>query len=432
MTDHFCDDGGYEKTTLDNGLRVVTSSMPHTRSVTACAFVGVGSRYEDDERAGLSHFVEHLLFKGTTRRPDPRDISGGVEAVGGEINAGTEHELTTYWSKVPDPHAEETIDLLVDMLRHSLYRPDDVEKERMVIYEEQRMVEDDPGHRADVLTDALLWPDHPLGREIAGTRESVARTTRDDVLAHVGRHYTPSNIVVSAAGRLTHDAVAGQIADLCDDWKPGGPEEWAPFEGEQTAPRLEVEYSGTEQAHISIAVPGPSMTAPERYALDLLSVILGEGMSSRLFLEVRDRLGLAYDVHSSVAYFRDCGALIVNAGADPAKAHTAVAAILAEMGRVRDSVPHEEVERAKRLVAGRLMLRMEDSRDVAGWMGAQEALVGRMGTVQQVVEQVEAVTAAQVAETAARLLTPDKLNMAVVGPLRGRKRLEKVMTKALA
>ena len=175
--------------------------MPHTRSVTACVFVGVGSRYEDDDRAGLSHFIEHLVFKGTSRRPDPKDISGTVEAVGGDINAGTEHELTTYWSKVPEPHAEETIDLLVDMLRHSLHRPEDVEKERMVIYEEQRMVEDDPGHRADVLTDALLWPDHPLGREIAGTRDSVARTTRDDVLAHVERYYTPSNIVVSAAGK---------------------------------------------------------------------------------------------------------------------------------------------------------------------------------------------------------------------------------------
>ena len=339
-----------------------------------------------------------------------------MEAVGGEINAATEHELTTYWSKVPEPHSEETIDLLVDMLRHSLHRQDDVEKERMVIYEEQRMVEDDPGHRADVLTDALLWPDHPLGREIAGTRESVARTTRDHVLAHVERYYTPSNIVVSAAGRLTHEAVVSQIGELCGDWKPGDSTVWAPFEGEQTEPRLEVEYSGTEQAHISIAVPGPSMTAPDRYALDLLSVILGEGMSSRLFLEIRERLGLAYDVHSSVIYFRDCGALVVSSGADPSKAHTATAAILAEMGRMREGVPADEVERAKRLVAGRLMLRMEDSRAVAAWMGAQESLVGRMVDVRHVIEKVEAVTVDQVTETAARLLTPEKLNMAIVGP----------------
>ena len=405
--------------------------MPHTRSVTACAFVGVGSRYEDDDRAGLSHFIEHLVFKGTHRRPDPKDISGTVEAVGGEINAATEHELTTYWSKVPEPHAEETLDLLVDMLRHSLHRQEDVDKERMVIYEEQRMVEDDPGHRADVLTDALLWPEHPLGREIAGTRESVGRTTRDDVLAHVGRYYTPSNIVVSAAGRLTHEAVVGQIAELCGDWQPGEPTEWAPWEGEQTEPRLEVEYSPTEQAHISIAVPGPSMTAPDRYAFDLLSVILGEGMSSRLFLEVRERLGLAYDVHSSVIYFRDCGALAVSSGADPSKAHTAAAAILAEMGRTREGIPEDEVERAKRLVAGRLMLRMEDSRAVAAWMGAQESLVGRIADVPHVIEQIEAVTADQVTDTATRLLTPDKLNMAIVGPLRGRKRLEKVMAKAM-
>ena len=432
MSDHADDAGpGYEKTTLDNGLRVVTSAMPHTRSVTACVFVGVGSRYEDDERAGLSHFIEHLVFKGTRRRPDPKDISGTVEAVGGEINAGTENELTTYWSKVPEPHARETLDLLVDMIRHSLHRQEDVDKERMVIYEEQRMVEDDPTYRADILTDALLWPGHPLGREIAGTRESVGRTTRADVLEHVERYYTPSNIVVSAAGRLTHDAVVGQIAELCGDWVPGAPTECAPWEGEQTEPRLEVEYSSTEQAHISIAVPAPSMTDPDRYALDLLSVILGEGMSSRLFLEVRERLGLAYDVHSSVIYFRDCGALAVSSGADPAKAHTAAATILAEMGRTREGIPAEEVERAKRLVAGRLMLRMEDSRAVAAWMGAQESLVGRMVDVPHVIEQIEAVTADQVTDTATRLLTPEKLNMAIVGPLRGRKRLEKVMAKAM-
>ena len=432
MTDHADDAGlGYEKTTLDNGLRVVTSAMPHTRSVTACAFVGVGSRYEDDDRAGLSHFIEHLVFKGTRRRPDPKDISGTVEAVGGEINAATEHEITTYWSKVPEPHAEETLDLLVDMLRHSLHRQEDVDKERMVIYEEQRMVEDDPGHRADVLTDALLWPEHPLGREIAGTRESVGRTTRDDVLEHVGRYYTPSNMVVSAAGRLTHDAVVDQMAELCGDWRPSDPTEWAPWEGEQTEPRLEVEYSSTEQAHISIAVPGPSMTDPDRHAFDLLSVILGEGMSSRLFLEVRERLGLAYDVHSSVIYFRDCGALAISSGADPSKAHTAAAAILAEMGRTREGIPADEVERAKRLVAGRLMLRMEDSKAVAAWMGGQESLVGRIVDVPHVIEQIDAVTADQVTDAATRLLTPERLNMAIVGPLRGRKRLEKVMAKAM-
>ena len=174
------------------------------------------------------------------------------------------------------------------------------------------------------------------------------------------------------------------------------------------------------------------MTDPDRHALDLLSVILGEGMSSRLFLEVRERLGLAYDVHSSVVYFRDCGALVVSSGADPSKAHTATAAILAEMGRMRDGVPSDEVERAKRLVAGRLMLRMEDSRAVAAWMGAQQSLVGRMFDVRHIIERIEAVTADQVTETASRLLTPEKLNMAIVGPLRGRKRLEKVMANALS
>ena len=423
---------GFEKTTLDNGLRIVTSSMPHTRSVTACLFVGVGSRYEDDERAGLSHFIEHLVFKGTHRRPDPSDISGPVEAVGGDINAGTEHELTAYWSKVPDQHMEESLDLLVDMLRNSLYRHDDVEKERLVIYEEQRMMEDDPGDRVEVLIDGLLWPDHPLGREIGGTRESIARTTRDDILAHADRFYSPSNIVVSVAGKLSHDAVVRQISDLCGDWEPRDLTSWAPFEGGQVEPRLGLEYSGTQQAHLSIAVPGPSMTDPGRYALDLLSVVLGEGMSSRLFLEIREKRGLAYDVHSAVVYFRDCGALIVSSGTEPAQAYTTAEAILAEMGRLREGIPADEVERAKQLVAGRLLLRMEDSRAVASWMGGQEIFLGHTVEVDQVVEHVNAVTAEEVMAVANRLLTPDKLSMAVVGPLRGRKRLEKILAQGLS
>ncbi len=421
----------FEKTTLDNGLRIVTSAMPHTRSVTACLFVGVGSRYEDNEHAGLSHFIEHLVFKGTRRRPDPQDISGPVEAVGGEINAATEHELTTYWSKVPEPHMEETLDLLVDMLRDSLYREDDVEKERLVIYEELRMVEDDPGHRVDVVLDGLLWPDHPLGREVGGTQESVARATRDDVVAHAERFYSPSNIVVSVAGKLTHDAVVSQISELCGDWKPRDGTSWSPFEGVHTEPGLGLEYGKTQQAHMSIAVPGLSMADSDRHALDLLSVVLGEGMSSRLFLEVREKRGLAYDVHSSAVYFRDCGALIVSCGADPRQAHTAAEAVLDEMGRLKEGVPDDEIERAKRLVAGRLLLRMEDSRAVASWMGGQELLLGETVNVDQVIEHVDAVSAEQVTGVAKRLLAPDKINMAVVGPLRGRKRFEKIIANGL-
>ena len=421
----------FEKTTLDNGARVVTSSMPHTRSVTACVFVGVGSRYETEDNSGISHVIEHLVFKGTGRRPDPRDISGTVESVGGDINAATEQELTAYWCKVPQHHLEESLDLLIDMLRGSLYRPEDIEKERTVIFEEQRMVHDNPGHKVEALIDGLLWPDHPLGREISGTRESVANADREAVLGHLDRFYNPSNIVVSVAGNLEHDRVVHQLDALCEGWQPRPLQRWQPFDDSQAAPRLGLHYRGTQQAHLSLGLPGLPMTHPRRYALDLLSVILGEGMSSRLFLEIREKRGLAYDIHSGVSYFRDCGALMINAGVDPTQVYTAAEAIILEVGRLREGVPDDEAESAKRLVAGRLLLRMEDSMAVAAWMGGQELLVGRIADVDQVVDHVNRVTPQDIADVANDLFTTERLNMAVVGPFRGRSRFEKVLNRAL-
>ena len=421
------DSGGtsFLKTTLGNGMRVVTSRMPNTLSVSISVFVGVGSRYEQAERSGISHLVEHLVFKGTRRRPRPEEISSAVESTGGELNAGTEQEMTVYWCKVARPHLDDSLDLLIDMLRDSLYEPDDIEKERLVVFEEQRMIEDYPDQRVDALMDGLLWPDHPLGRSIGGTRESVGSITREMLLDHVARFYTPANIVVSVAGDVEHDEVVGLLERLCRGWAQARPDGWAPFTHAQTAPQLRVEYRRTEQDHLSIGVPGLSITDPDRYALDLISVVLGEGMSSRLFVEVRENQGLAYDVHSGVAHLLDSGAFVVTAGVDTKRVHAAVNTILAEVGRLREGVPDEELERAKRLATGRLMLRMEGTRPVSGWMGSQEALLGQVLTVEEVVDGIEAVTPDDVRRVSNELLRTERLNMAVVGPHRGQSRFMK-------
>ena len=417
----------YQKTTLDNGLRVVTHEMPTTRSASTSVYIGVGSRYEPDEQAGISHFIEHLLFKGTRRRPTPREISATIEGVGGVLNAATEQELTVYWCKVAAPHFPMSLDLLIDMLRCSLFDSENIERERMVVFEELNMMNDHPDQRVDVLLDEMLWPGHPLGRDIAGSKDSVRAITRDMMLDYVGRYYTPSNTVVSVAGNVSHREAVDQVAALCDGWLPRSPQGWTPIGPVQPGPQSRVEYRKTEQAHLSIGVPGVSLEHPERYAVDLLSVVLGEGMSSRLFVEVREQLGLAYDIRSGVSHFLDCGSFVVTAGVDPRRLYEAMETILAQMRAVRDGVSEEELEKAKRLSTGRLSLRMEDTTAVSAWLGHQELLRGRILDADEVAEKVNQVTPEDVCRAANDLLTTDRLNVAVVGPCRGQRRLERLL-----
>ena len=418
----------FEKTTLDNGLRVVSCEMPYTASVSIGIVIGVGSRYESAEQAGISHFIEHLVFKGTQRRPTPLEISETIEGTGGVLNAGTEQELTVYWCKVARTHFQESLDLLMDMLRGSLFRQEDIERERQVVIEELKMINDHPGQKVDSLIDEMLWPDHPLGRDIGGTRDSMDGITRDMMLEHMSRFYNPSNIVVSVAGNVPHQEVVDQVEASAKGWLPSNRLGWAPFDHTQVAPQLRLHYRKTEQTHLSIAVPGVSLEHPQRYALDLLSVILGEGMSSRLFVEVREKSGLAYDVHSGVSHFMDCGALIIAAGVDHRRVYDALQTILDQVGGMRERASERELEKAKGLVVGRLQLRMEDTRAVCGWMGNQETLLGRVNDPQEVLESFNSVTADEIRQVAEELLVTEKLNIAVVGPVRGEKRLNRLLT----
>ena len=408
-------------------MRVVTSEMPHTRSVSIGLYVGVGSRNESDDIAGISHLVEHLVFKGTSKRPAALDISGSVEGVGGVINAGTEQEMTAYWCKLARPYLEMGLDLLVDMLRNSLYDPPEIERERLVVLEEQKMINDSPSYKVDSLLDELLWPEHPLGRDISGTEASISGITRDMLLSHVSQSYTPSNMVLSVAGAVDHDHVVRQMDSLCEGWVAGSPPHWDTYENEQSEPRFCLEYRGIEQAHLAIGLPGLPLAHPDRYALDLLSVALGEGMSSRLFLEVREKRGLAYDVSSATTYLRDCGAFVVTAGVDPKRVHGAVETILAEVSALRDGLPEPELDKAKRLSTGRLLMAMEDSRAVASWMGTQEMLTGHVLDVDQVIDQVNDVATDDVFRVSNNLLGGQVLNMALVGPLRGQARLRRLL-----
>ena len=412
----------HEATTLDNGLRILTAPMPHTRSVAVSFYVGAGSRYETAPVAGLSHFVEHMLFKGSSKRPTAKDISEAVDRVGGMLNGGTDRELTVYYVKVARPHFPLAVDLLVDMLRRPLIDQAEIEKERRVVIEELASVGDSPAQQVDILLDEVLWPDQPLGWDVAGNEATVSALNRDTVLEYVASQYVPNNIVVSVAGAVEHAQVVELVARELGDWQRGAPAGWHPAVNGQCGPRLKVQYKNTEQAHISLAVLGVSSQHPDRYALDLLSAILGEGMSSRLFMELREKRSLCYDVHSYTSHFRDTGAFTVYAGVDPKRAPDAVAAILEQLAIAREGIPEDELAKAKELTKGRLLLRMEDTRSVSGWLGVQELLTGRIRSVDEVVENVEAVTADDLRRVASDLFRTERLAMALVGPFRSEKR----------
>jgi predicted Zn-dependent peptidase len=418
----------YEKTVLDNGLRVITASMPHARSVCICIYIGVGARYEPDLQAGISHYIEHLNFKGTLSHPTSRELSEVIEGVGGIINGGTDKEFTMYWSKVPQSRFTLALDLLADMLLNSRYDPADVESERNIIYEEINMVKDSPSQRVDMIIDELLWPGHPLGRDIAGSRRSVRGISREAMLEYISRNYLPANTVVAVAGATTHDESVAAVERTMGGWKGRNIlPRFEPFTAGEF-PRVRIENRKTEQVHLSLGLPGIPVNHSQRFALDLLNVVLGEGMSSRLFAEVRDRHGLAYSVSSYVDHFKDTGAIIVYAGVDPEKLPQAVTAILEQVARMRETIPDTEITKAKELSKGQLLLRLEDSRSVAGWCGGQEILTGKILTIDEVMKSIDAITAAQVKQAAEDFLLSGRLRLALVGPVPQDAPLEHLLT----
>ena len=406
----------FNKTVLPNGLRVVSAELPHTRSATVSVYVGAGSRYELDDQAGLSHFLEHMLFKGASRRPTAREIAEAIESVGGSHNAATDREVTVYYAKVPHTAALETIDILCDMVRAPVMDRGELEKERNVILEELASVEDSPAELAGILIDETLWPSQPLGRNVGGTPESVRAIRPEAVDRYLAAQYVPSNMVLVVAGNVRHSAVLAAAERWLGDMPAANPGDWYPLEPRDNAPRIAIQHKDSEQAHICIAYPTIPVDHPDRFAVDLISTVLGEGMSSRLFLELREERALVYDIHSYPSEFRDAGSFTVYAGCDPQNARTTVEVSLAEIARFLEAVPPAELHKGKQMAKGRIQLRMEDTRSVAGWMGSQELLLGHMLTVDEAVAKIEAVTADDILRVGRTFLQPASATIAAVGP----------------
>jgi predicted Zn-dependent peptidase len=417
----------FDKTVLPNGLRIVSSSLPHTRSVSINIFIGAGSRYESDDIAGVSHFLEHMLFKGTKRRPTAREISEEIEGIGGVMNAGTDKELTVYWAKVGDHRFAATLDILADSILNSLLDPLELEKEREVILEELAMTEDSPADIVNIMIDEVVWPSQPLGRDTGGTPDSVRATKRDAVISYMQQLYVPQNTVIAIAGNVTHDDIIARVTEYLGAWQPQPFGTWYPADIPDDTPRLRLRSKKTEQAHFCLATPGLSAVHPDRYVLDVLNAVLGEGMSSRLFLEIREKRSLCYDVHSYVNHYLDTGSTVVNAGVDPSKLDEALKATIEELLKMADVIPEKELTKAKEFIKGRLQLRMEDTRAVASWLGGQELLRREILTVDDVLQIVDGVSAESLQRVARELWRPEAFRLAVVGPFRSETRFQKLL-----
>jgi predicted Zn-dependent peptidase len=407
----------YSHATLPNGVRILTAQMPYVRSVSLAYYFNVGSRYEGEEQSGISHFIEHMFFKGSEHYPTAQSISETIDGVGGVLDAETGKELTVYSARVASRHFELAMGLIADMVRHPRFEPAEVEKEQRVILEELSMYMDTPQDWVGVLADEVVWPGLPLGREVAGTRETIQAMTREAVAAYYRSHYVPGSLVLSVAGDVSHERVVEVATALLGDWRPADVPRWQPSPAPLDVPRVLLQRRETEQTNLCLMTRGLANKDPEHYTLVLLSAILGDSMSSRLFYEVRERQGLAYDVSSSPSSYHDTGALVVYAGVDPERTQAALRAILAELARMRDEpVSEAELTRAKEYTKGRMALRLEDSGSIASWLGGHEILLGEIPTLDEVMARLDAVTAEDIQHMAHELFREEWLRLALIGP----------------
>ncbi len=402
---------------LANGLRVVTTPVPTAQSVSVNVFVGVGSRGEDRRTNGVSHYMEHMLFKGTERRSDAIQIAEAIEGAGGVLNAYTSKELTCYWNQVPFDRLRLALDVLADMFRHSKLEQAEIDRERTVVQQEIRRSHDQPGAWASELLSRATFGDQPIGWPIAGTLDTVGAMQREDFTRHVATHYVPSNTVVSIAGNTTHDEVLALsqelFGDLADRLVPPPPAARVAFDDDPVV----VEKRDIAQCNIGIALHALPRMDPDRYPLQVLNTVLGRGMSSRLFKEVRERRGLAYSVGSGAARYSDTGVMSVSAGVTLEHLEEATSVIRDELFKLTaEAVSEEEITKARDFSIGNFRLGLESTMALAQRAGESLLMTGEIEPIEDVVGAIAAVTSADVQRVARRLFRPGGFAMAVVGP----------------
>jgi predicted Zn-dependent peptidase len=407
----------FERQTLSNGLRVLTAPLPHAQSVACYIMLAAGSRYEDASNRGIAHFAEHMFFKGTERRPTARDLSMEVDKIGGEFNAFTSKEYTGYYIRCAGEQRDTALDVLVDMLRHSKFDPEELEREKGVIIEEMNMYVDTPRDYVSSVYEELVFGSNPLGWETLGTRETVSAATRDTFVDYVDRWYHPPRIVVGVAGKVGTDLMP-KLEDLLGDMSGNGTDSPARAQVERTPePRVRVLRKDSDQANVCVGVPTYPLNHPDRYALTLLGTVLGTGMSSRLFLEVRERRGLAYYVFAYNNSYTDTGTLVAQGGVDLKRADEAVKVIADEFRKLADElVGEEELEKARSLAKGRFVLQTESPNGLILFGLRREVLEGAAIEPEELLAGLDTVTAEDVQRVARDVIGGSGLRLALIGP----------------
>jgi predicted Zn-dependent peptidase len=406
------------KTVLKNGVRVVTSSVKDAQSLAVGIWISTGSRNEIPDYLGISHYLEHLVFKGT-KDYSCQEIKESIEGKGGSINAFTGEEATCYLVKLPAKYLDLSLDILSDMVLNPVFPEAEIEKERTVILEEIKMYKDLPQSYVYELLDELLWPDQPLGRSILGTVESVNRIKRQDLSGYRSRYYTAMNIVVSAAGLLNHSKFSNKVREKFSALKGGSRNNFAAAYVDQSAPQANIFHKETEQTHFAVGFHGLSRDHKLKYALAILNIILGGNSSSRLFEEIREKRGLAYEIGTGVKRLKDTGAFVVHAGVDNNKVVEALKLIFVQLSRAKNqTVSQSEFKRAKEFFLGQLMLALEDTMDQMLWIGESTTSLDKTYSLKDVIREVNKVKINDLKQVAGLIFNKANLNLALIGPLK--------------
>lgn len=418
----------YKKSVLDNGLKVITAPMKGTRAVTVLILVGIGSRYESEQLNGIIHFLEHMFFRGTSKRPSAKTISETIDRVGGELNAYTSEESTGFFIHLASPHLELALDILSDMLLNSKFEREEIEKEKGVILEEINMHQDKPDIQVVNIYKSLLYGNQPLGWEVIGKKEIVKNIDREKLLTYREKNFSSNNTVVSIAGNIQHGKTLALVKKYLRRWKNKKKPSYLPLEEKQSAPATVLQYRKTDQAYLCLGVRTFAYKHPDYYVLRVLNTILGGMVSSRLFVRLREEEGIVYSVDSLRESYLDGGNLRINAGVEISKIETAITAILEELKRMcQEIVGEEELGKAKEYLKGRLALELELSPGVASFLGHQELLLGEIKLPEKQMKEIEKVTSHDINRVAKNIFINHGLNLAVVGPFTDKEKFVKLL-----
>ncbi len=407
----------YKLHTLKNGIRVITVPFADARSVSTLIFFGIGSRYEDSSISGISHLIEHMLFKGTKKRPTSKEISETIDALGGDINAATSKNYTVYLTKVPSNHFSTSLDVLSDMIQHSVLDSKELAKEKNVVVEEINMYYDMPSRHVVQLYEELLWGNTPLGWDIAGTATSVTNMKRKDLVDYIKRGYTKSNMIVAVGGAFDEAKILKSIEQSFHNIPQGNVPTFVRNTKKQTTPKTTFESRPIQQTNLCLGVRVFPYDHPDRYVLLLLNTLLGGTMSSRLFIRIREEMGLAYAISTQVVQYADTGTFMVHAGVEAKKTKAAIKAILHELNRMKKSlITSNELTLIKEHFKGKLLLSLDDHESLADWFARQLLLRGTITPVEEIIAGIDAVTRDDIRRVAQTIFVDSSINISVIGP----------------